>query len=568
MTDVSHRRNGQATGDGTTVPGPRRARRATQGAGRDGQQAGIRAGDTGGRAAVRGRARRKKRSSAKLAAITTSTAVLVVAVAGAALYEQLDGNINGLPLIGGGVEKADAFGRTPLNILVLGSDGRNNPTDCKIGGDCGGGENADVEMLVHVSADRSNATVMSVPRDTKTQLPACTDPMTHQVMPAHIDRINSTLQYGPSCTAAAVHQLTGIPVDHFMKVDFSGVVNMSDAVGGVPVCVSNNVYDPYSHLKLSKGTHTLKGLPALEFLRSRHGFGDGSDLGRTVGQHIFLSSMIRTLKSAGTFTDPTALYGLANAATKALTVDTGLDSIPQLIGLAVDLSKVPSNRITFLTMQTVQDPQDTSAVVPSSAAQNLFNAIADDQSLTTGSGGKSSATATSTATAGPAQPAVLDSQITVQVNNGSGISGRASQIAQGLIDQGFSPHSSSGNAPVPASATSVHYAPGRQAEAQAVARALQIPAGRLRQGSSASDVTVVIGGDWNSGSTFPSSGGSSSRPAPADTKAAVTGTNFSTVDQSKQCAKVSTFNTVMLHGVPMTPTQAYADSPSVPDSAP
>ncbi|MCQ4084895.1 LCP family protein [Streptomyces sp. RB6PN25] len=565
MTDVSHRRGGSATGEGTTVPGPRRARRAAQGAGRGGRQAGIRPGAEGRRAAGRGRARPRKRSAAKIAAITTSTAVLVVAGVGAALYEHLNGNINGLPLIGGGSEKADAFGRTPINILMLGSDGRDNAADCKIGGDCGGGENADVEMLVHVSADRSNATVMSVPRDTKTELPTCTDPTTHQTMQAHVDRINSTLQYGPSCTAAAVHQLTGIPVDHFMKVDFSGVVNMSDAIGGVPVCVSNNVYDPYSHLKLSKGTHTLKGMSALEFLRSRHGFGDGSDLGRTVSQHIFLSSMIRTLKSAGTLTDPTALYGLANAATKALTVDTGLDSIPKLLGLATDLNKVPSNRITFATMQTLQDPRDSSAVVPSSAAQNLFNALADDQSLSNGSGGKSS---TATATPSPAQPAVPDLQITVQVNNGSGVTGRASQIAQDLIDQGFSPNSGSANAPVPASATSVHYAPGRQAEAQTVARALQIPASRLQQDSSVSQVTVVVGSDWSSGSTFPSSGGGSSRPAPADAKAAVAGANSSTADQSKQCAQVSTFDTVSVGGVPMTPTQAYADSPNVPNSAP
>jgi LCP family protein required for cell wall assembly len=571
MTDVSHRRSEPATGDGTTVPGPRRDRRASQNAGRGGQRAGIRAGEAGRRAAARGRGRRKKRSAAKIAAITTSTAVLVVAGVGAALYEHLNGNLNGLPLIGGGSEKADAFGRTPINILMLGSDGRDKAADCKIGGDCGGGENADVEMLVHISADRSNAAVMSVPRDTKTQLPACTDPATHQTVATRIDRINSSLQYGPSCTAAAVHQLTGIPIDHFMKVDFSGVVNMSDAVGGVPVCVSSNVYDPYSHLKLSKGAHTLKGLSALEFLRSRHGFGDGSDLGRTVSQHIFLSSMIRTLKSAGTLTDPTALYGLANAATKALTVDTGLGSIPKLLSLAADLNTVPSNRITFATMQTVQDPQDTSAVVPSSAAQNLFDAIAGDQSLTTGSGGKSaaaSATSTATTKPGPAQPVVPHSQITVEVNNGSRISGRASQIAQDLIGQGFSPNSASGNAPAPASATSVHYAPGRQAEAQAVARVLQIPSGRLQQDSSVNDVTVVIGSDWSSGSTFPSSGGGSFKPAPADTEAAVAGANPSTADQSKQCAQVSTFNTVEVGGVPMTPAHAYAASPKVLDSAP
>jgi LCP family protein required for cell wall assembly len=548
MTDVTHRR-------GASAPQTRQAPRA-----------GHRAAARG-----RGRSRRKKRSVGKIAAITTSVLVLIAAGAGAVLYEQLNGNIKGMPLIGGGTEKPDAFGRTPINILMMGSDGRDNAADCKIGGDCGPGANADVQMLVHVSADRSNATVMSIPRDTITELPSCTDPRTHQTMQAQRNRINSTLQYGPGCTAAAVHQLTGVPVDHFMEIDFQGVVNMSDAVGGVPVCVSNNVYDPYSHLKLSKGNHTLKGVSALQFLRTRHGFGYGDDLGRTVAQHIFLSSMIRTLKSAGTLTNPTALYGLAEAATKALTVDTRLDSISKLLGLADDLNKVPSNRITFTTMQTVPDPKNSSAVNVSPAAQNLFDAIINDQSLTTSNGAKSAADAhaTSTATAipSPAQPTAPNSQITVQVDNGTGITGRASEIAQYLINQGFSPDSGSANAPAPASTTSIHYAAGRQGEAQAVARALHIPTSRLRQDSVVSNVTVVIGGDWTSGTAFPATAGGTYKPAPADTKAAVVGANAQTGNQ-RQCAQVSTFATVSINGVPMNPTRAYADSPGVRNSAP
>jgi LCP family protein required for cell wall assembly len=548
MTDVSHRRGASAM----------QTRQVPRG--------GHRAAERG-----RSRSRRKKRGVGKVVATTTSVLVLIAAGIGAVVYEQLNGNIKGVPLIGGGSEKPDAFGRTPINILMLGSDGRNNATDCKIGGDCGPGANADVEMLVHVSADRSNATVMSIPRDTIVELPSCIDPQTHQTMPAQRNRINSTLQYGPSCTAKGVHHLTGVPVDHFMEIDFQGVVNMSDAVGGVPVCVSNNVYDPYSHLKLSRGTHTLKGMSALQFLRTRHGFGTGDDLGRTVAQHIFLSSMIRTLKSAGTLTDPAALYRLAEAATKALTVDTGLDSIPKLLDLATDLNKVPPNRITFATMQTMPDPRDSSAVVVSPAAQNLFDAISNDQSLTTSSGAASAvdahATSTSTAAPSPAQPTVPDSQITVQVNNGGGITGRASTVAQYLIDQGFSPNSGSANAPAPASDTSIHYAPGQQGEAQAVARTLRIPASRLRQDIAVSNVTVVIGSDWNSGTTFPATAGGTAKLAPVDTKAAVSGANAQTSNQ-KECAHVSTFDTVAIRGVPMNPTRAYAVSSGIPVSAP
>ena len=123
--------------------------------------------------------------------------------------------------------------------------------------------------------------------------------------------INSALNGGPGCSVVAVHQLTGIPIDHFMMVDFSGVVSMSKAVGGVPLCVDKNVYDPYSHLKLKKGPHVLEGQAALEFVRTRHGFGDSSDSrGRTAAQHIFLSSLLNQMKTKGTLGSPTKMWSM------------------------------------------------------------------------------------------------------------------------------------------------------------------------------------------------------------------------------------------------------------------
>lgn len=147
----------------------------------------------------------------------------------------------------------------------MGSDGRTSKADCKLGGGCSqtgvqtGNGNADVQMVVHISADRTNATVMSIPRDTMVDVPACKDSESGQSTSGYYGQINSALRYGPACQVATIHQLTGIPIDHFVKLDFSGVVKMSDAVGGVSVCVDHNVYDTYSHLKLSRGTHTLKG---------------------------------------------------------------------------------------------------------------------------------------------------------------------------------------------------------------------------------------------------------------------------------------------------------------------
>ncbi len=489
--------------------------------------------------------------------------LLVVGGAGAAyVYFKLSDNIKSDSLFAGssgsaGKEKADAFGRTPINILMIGSDARDSAADCKLGGSCHNspGQRADVEMVVHISADRSNATVMSIPRDLETSLPACTDSSNHTSVGARDDMINSALNWGPGCSVAAVHQLTGIPIDHFMMVDFSGVVNMSDAVGGVQICVNKNVYDPDSHLKLKAGTHTLKGVAALEFLRTRHGFGDGSDLSRTYSQHIFISSLIDKLKSSGTLSNPSDLFNLANAGTKALTVDTGLGSISKLIGLAGEINKVPTKRITFTTMQNVPDPDPGlgGRVVAGPGAQTLFHTIANDQSLTTSSGGKSTA---ASSTAAPTVPA---SQIAVQVQNGTGITGRAGQIAQSLTGQGFSQQTSTANG-VTTSGTTLTYPSGDQGEAKTVASALGLPSKALKQGTG-SQLVLLIGSDWPSGTTYP---GGKSAPAPADTAAALGGAHAQTANDDKGCAKVSTDYT--LPG--MTPVQAYSRYPNIKDSAP
>ncbi|MFF7051146.1 LCP family protein [Streptomyces griseorubiginosus] len=557
---------GQATRSRTDqVPGQRAG--GSGGAHRPGGRAAARAAtrSQGGRSSRR-RARPARRGKRILKIAGLCLAILVLGTAGVGwwFYEHLNSNINSVALDGkGGSEKADAFGRTPINILVMGSDGRTSKADCKLGGGCSrtgvqtGNGNADVQMVVHISADRSNATIMSIPRDTMVNVPACKDSESGESTPGYFGQINSALQYGPACQVATIHQLTGIPIDHFVKLDFSGVVKMSDAVGGVSVCVSDNVYDTYSHLKLSKGTHTLKGQAALEFVRSRHGFGDGSDLGRTVSQHIFLSAMIRKFKSAGTLTDPTAVYDLADAATKALTVDDGLGSVKKLISLADDVNKVPTKRMTFTTMQTAPDPTNSNRVVVGSGAKDLFSSIVDDQSLTTGSGKKSAA-----AGAKPSASAVPASQVAVTVENGTTITGRASEVASALTQQGFSSATTTANAPSPATTTTLTYGTGQKGAAQTAAKALGLSASHLEQGSG-TGLTLVIGADWTSGSTYP--GGASSH-APADTKAAVSNAHAQTADQAKTCAKVSPYRTVELNGVPMTPAQAYAAAAGKKDS--
>jgi LCP family protein required for cell wall assembly len=527
----------------------------------------------GARRARRTPPTRAQRLRRTLLAVTAAGGVLMLIV-GSIAFAHLNGNLRSDRLFAGasgdaGKETADARGRLPMNILVIGSDTRASAVDCQIGGGCGGGgANADVQMLVHVSADRSNATVMSIPRDIVTDLPACVGPKGARSA-AHAGQINSTLAYGPGCTVAAVHKLTGIPIDHFVMVDFGGVIAMSDAVGGATICVSDNVFDTYSGLKLKKGTHTLKGLAALQFVRSRHGFGDGSDLGRTYAQHLFLSAVIRNIKSAGTLTNAGKLYSLADAATKALTVDSGLASIPSLLALASDINRVPTNRITFTTMQNEPDPSNPARVIVKPAAKDLFAAIRNDQSLSAAAPGAKPAgspTPTPSASSSPAPttPPPAKSTIAVRVENASGRTGRASQLTQFLISEGFSKRTTYVSGSLRPTTTVLKYGTDMQAQAQVVADALRLPGSALKQ-ATGSGLTLVIGTDWASGTAFPGAAGT---PAPVDTTSALSDTHAQTANQATGCAPVSTYPTSLLNGAAMTPSRAYAVASYLPDSAP
>jgi LCP family protein required for cell wall assembly len=465
----------------------------------------------------------RKKKIIKWTAISVSTVLVVVLALGAYVVEHLTGNIKHTALLQNGVtqsaEPVDKYGRSPVNILIIGSDTRATAADCKIGGDCGPGGNADVEMVVHLSADRSNATVMSIPRDTQVMLPKCTDPTTHVSGGGFETSITTSLQWGPSCTVEAVHDLTGLTIDHFVMVDFSGVVTMSDALGGVPVCVSNNMYDSYSKLRLNAGTTVIKGIQALEFVRTRHGFYDGSDLGREKAQHYFLSAMIREVRASMNLTSFTTLYSLANAATSALTVDDGLSGVSNLVNLAVTMNRVPTSRISFVTMPWELDPTDTNRVIVwQSQAQKMFQNILNDVPYSAGSSTSSTpasgapAAPSSAPAPPPSSPAstvtVNKAEVHVSVLNGSGASGRATTIKDALVGGGFSLATVGGNATSTA-ATKIYYPSTRSDSAATVAAALGLPSSALSESNAYSQVTLVIGTDWTSGTTYGGSSGTS-----------------------------------------------------------
>ena len=485
------------------------------------------------RAAAAGRAGRagRGRRALRWTAVGASGVLLSVAALGGYLYVHFDRNIKSAPLLPNGVTQApevpNEFGQTAMNILLLGNAGRVSAADCSLGGACDDtATSADSIMVLHLSADRSNMTVMSIPRDSIVDLPACAGESQ--------DLINASLVNGPSCSVQAVHDLTGLTIDHFIEIDMAGVVTMSDAVGGVPVCVTNNVYDSYSHLKLPKGTSTIEGTQALAWIRTRHAF--INEVYREQAQHMFLAALMRKLKDNASFSHITTLYSVADSATKSLTVDPGLSSVTDLLSLAQELGKTPTDRITFMSVPTVPYSGSNAAwqeqlQFDEPAATQMFSSLKSDKGYTAGSSSSSatapagsassSASAPNAGASAPQTPQPVDTALVhAQIENASGISGRAATVRDGLTAAGFaSANISVGNASQNSSTTAVDYPSDRADSAQAVASALGIPSSAVHESSSYSQVTVVIGSDWPSGASYgasaPASPGATAAAAPA-----------------------------------------------------
>ena len=235
----------------------------------------------------------------------------------------------------------------PINVLLVGSDTREGQS--KVFG-TDKSTLADVIILLHVSANRKNAVALSFPRDLMVPWPAC--PSTTGgpgYLPQSMGQINATIANGgPGCTLLTVEKLTGVKIPYLAMINFKGVIEMSNAIGGVEVCVANDIVDEYTHLDLKKGEHVLQGLQALQFLRTRHGVGDGSDLSRISNQQVFLTSLVRKVRGDGILTDPIKLYALANAAVRNMTLSSSLADLGTMVAIAGALKDIPLERITFL----------------------------------------------------------------------------------------------------------------------------------------------------------------------------------------------------------------------------
>ncbi|QHC69277.1 LCP family protein [Rathayibacter sp. VKM Ac-2801] len=269
-----------------------------------------------------------------------------------------------------------------FDVLVVGTD-----NDATQGDSFGVRDDTlnDVNILLHVSADHRSATVISFPRDLILDRPACTDPETGAVTEATTGvPLNSAFQYGGlACVNDTLQQFTGLTVPYAGWVSFNGVIEMSNAVGGVPICLTGPILDTDSGLDLPAGTSTVSGSMALSFLRSRHGVGDQSDLSRISSQQQYLASLMRTVRSADTLSNIPALYGLAQATSSNVHLSTSLTSPATMISLALALKDVDLSKMVFVQYPALDDPDYPGKVVPNAeVGAELMNRVLNDQPVT------------------------------------------------------------------------------------------------------------------------------------------------------------------------------------------
>ncbi|GHF91962.1 hypothetical protein GCM10018790_81240 [Kitasatospora xanthocidica] len=505
------------------------------------------------------RAKKKPKRSTKqkvLWATAGCTAFLVLA--GGALYYRFDSNISTFD--GDAVSKdrpeaaaPDAQGRTPVNVLLIGSDSRGNGNN-DLGGGGDGGARSDTAILLHVYADHKHAVGISVPRDTLVSIPPCKLPngtwtkAQNNVMFNSAFSVGDTDQGNPACTQNAVEKLTNLRVDHTIVVDFNGFASMTKAVGGVEVCLPNDIHEGdlnpnlgrKGKLLFAKGKQKVEGQAALDYVRVRHGIGDGSDIGRTKRQQAFLSSLIKEVKSRGM--DPTTLLPLADAATKSLTVDPGLGSAAKLLDFAMSLKNVDLHDVKFLTAPWRYEGPRVALVHPD--VDQLWAALKADRTIDGQDASAPAAGATSTPTATPdakapetrapdaKAPDAKNAEVKVAVLNGTGENGLGGKAAEAVKGAGYTVTTVGNAAGKSRGSTVVEYGAGERGSAEAVAKLF--PGATVQPGGRG--VSVVLGHDFAAANpTTAAAPAAGATPAPLPTS--VSGTARSADDDP--CANVS-----------------------------
>ncbi|MGW7278799.1 LCP family protein [Streptomyces sp. NPDC054844] len=342
---------------------PRRARRAAPGGGR--------------------RAPRRRRRWGRIVLLSLVVFLLAAGGTGYWLYSGLNGNIDGVDLNKAlGEDRPEKLPTSGQNLLVLGSDSRAG-ANASLGTGKVSGARSDTALVVHIPEGRKQAVAVSIPRDTLVTRPECAKSDGSSVPEKERVMFNSVYALaGPACVVKTVEKMSGVRMDHYVEIDFAGFKGLVDAIGGVPVTIDEPIKDEASGLDLSAGTHTLDGAESLAFVRTRHGVGDGSDLGRIGLQQQFLIALLSEVKKQDLLGSPTKTYKIADTLTSALTTDSELASLTSLADFARSMNGVDPATMETIMLPVAYDKIDRNRVVAAEPqATDLWEAVRSDSEI-------------------------------------------------------------------------------------------------------------------------------------------------------------------------------------------
>jgi LCP family protein required for cell wall assembly len=424
------------------------------------------------------------------------------------------------PFAAGSKSSAHDIDGQDQNILIVGNDDRDSATDAELRqlGTTrdGGSYNTDTMMLLHVPADGSKATVISFPRDSYVAIPGHGMNKLNAAYPIGISTHNGDKNAGAQLLVSTIEQLTDLTIDHYAQVDLLGFYRISNAIGGVTVCLNNAVKEPNSGIDLKKGDNVIKGTQALAFVRQRYGFPDGQgDLDRIKRQQYFLSAVFRQITSAGILLNPLKLQKLLRAVTSSLTIDSSLDPL----SFAKQMQNLQAGNVKFTTIPTDGfsneqiDGQTESTVVVNAAGMPAFvDSVIGIDPLA----------------AFKAAKAAAPSMVTVNVVNDTNSDGLETTNAAALRAAGFTVSVPAATDAVLAK-TTIRYPKGMESQAKAVQA--QLPQAVIEPSSAVKVVTVLLGNNGvqvkslmaRVGSPSPGTGSSAANtPAPSTSVPKVT----------------------------------------------
>jgi LCP family protein required for cell wall assembly len=462
--------------------------------------------------------------------IAVAAALAVALVLSVVAYVKLTGNINRLDITEALGDRPELQATTdaetnlaPVNILVMGSDTREGIGNSKYGSNNAeygvAGARSDTNLVVHLSADRKSAVVVSIPRDSMTKAPRNCADKSWSVEEGVVRQWNANFtEGGPTCTIKTFEGLTGIYLDHFVVIDFRGFEKMVDALGGVTVCTPEPINDRDSKLTLPAGKTKVNGKQALGYVRVRKTVGDGSDLGRINRQQAFLSSVVQQATSSSLLLRPDRLFRFLNATTQSMTTDDDL-GVGKMRDVAQSVARIGMDQIRFVTVPIEDYPQDPNRVQWAESADLLWESLREDKPLPGQKPPPGSKPSPSPSPTTSTPLTVAPNLIRVRVTNDSGVPGLARQAAGALEVQGFRIDGFVNGTGTPGRGTVIRHGKGMEESARTVAAAF--PGSKIRSDDQlGSTIEVSVGQGSKNVVEVPNRIGSTPIPSPTVTATA------------------------------------------------